>query len=217
MPRSHHARIFFYYIFAKIDFLFFHSSSYLHLPRYYVVGRLPASTPILNGFSGISPRYSLSRNPFTHCGKISPVNIPSWYVPFLLSTIQNGLVHWNWSLLGIEPIFVWNTNTSFPISNIFSFCFRRRSTNVFVCLCFCSNAHRAWSQLSSNTNQFSFLTHSDCSSSNLLVIWTRSVRIWNSTGITTSSPNAIRNRVDLITVLYEVRYAHKALWSFWSQ
>ena len=99
----------------------------------------------------------------------------SLYVPLLLSTIQNGPVHLNRSFPGIEHILVWETSTSLPIMNIFSFCFWCRSTNVIVQHYFCSSAHIAYNLLSSKTSSCSFRTYSDCSSSSLSMTCTCNV------------------------------------------
>ena len=174
-----------------------------------------ASGSIVNGFSSIGSWHGLNQKPFTHFGKILPINVPTWYVPFLPLTIQIGPVHRNRSFPSMEPVFVWNTNTSFPIANCHSVCRRWCSTNAFVCRCFRSKSIIACIRLSSNIITASFQICSDYSSYNLCVAWIRSVGTWNLIGITTSKPKAMRKGVDLMMFNMKSYMPIKHYWVFY--
>ena len=51
------------------------------------------SVVFMKGFGGVGPAYGFSRSPFTFCGRVSPVGVPSVNVPISVATIQYGPVH----------------------------------------------------------------------------------------------------------------------------
>ena len=98
-PRSHHNKNHFSVI-SLPSFFFNAYAIYIFVPCHLIVWSVDCRR---HGFSDVSLWYSLSQNPFTHFDMISLANVPTWYVPFLLLTIQNRLVQRNLSLLGIKP------------------------------------------------------------------------------------------------------------------
>ena len=131
--------------------------------------------------------------------------------------IQNGPVHRNRNFPGMFPIRVWNSRTGFPTSNSFSLPRRCRSTNAFLLLCSSSSCNKLAIRFSSNSSNVASRIRSDSFSLKRSFTWIRKLGIWNSTGITASKPNASRNGVVRMLVLYVVRYAQSALYSFVSQ
>ena len=169
------------------------------------------------GFGGVCPRYGFNRNPLTQFFNVSPASVPRWNVPLKVSIIQNGSIHRNWSFLGINPSHVWNTRTDVPTSNDFLVSRRCRSTKAFLCRHPCSSCVWLVNWSSPISSICSSLFYSDTDSDNHLVIWTHKLGTWNSIGMTASSPNASRNRVDWILILKLVWYAQRALYNFVSQ
>ena len=86
-----------------------------------------------------------------------------------------------------------------------------RSTKAFHRLCSNSNCNRLNILCSSNSHSVSNRIFSDSFSLNRSRTWLCKFGIWNSIGMTASSPNANRNGVVRILVLHPVWYAHSAL------
>ena len=136
------------------------------------------------------------------------------YISFV---IQNGPVHRNCSFLGMLPLQVSNSRTGFPILNSFSLPRWCRSTNAFLLCCSKSSYSKLAIRFSSNSHNVSSQIFSDSFSLRRSFTWILRLGIWNSIGITASIPNANRNGVVRMLVLYVVRYAHSVLCSFVSQ
>ena len=123
----------------------------------------------------------------------------------------------NRSFLGILPIWVWKTNNGLPIPNLFSFPFQRRSTNAFLLHCSSSRCMMLANLCSSSSHRVANRIASDSFSFRRSRTCMRKLGTWNSIGIIASNPNANRNGVVRMLVLYVVRYAQSALCSLVSQ
>ena len=62
------------------------------------------SVVFLKGLGGVAPAYGFNRNPFTFCGRTSPVSVPSVNAPFSMTIIQYGPVQQKRSFQGIFPM-----------------------------------------------------------------------------------------------------------------
>ena len=114
------------------------------------------------------------------------------------------------------PIRVWNTKTSFSISNP-SLPFQCRLTNVVLRRYSNSICTKLSIRCSSSSHNFSNRTHSNSCPLSYSRTCTRKLEIWNSIGMTDSNLNARSNCVDQMLVLYVIPYAHNVLCSVVSQ
>ena len=171
---------------------------------YYVVGSeseddSPQSGLASGGVGSIT--YGFNMNPFTFCGRVSPARVPSVNVQFSAVIIQTGPVQGKRSLLGVLPMRVWNTSTTLPIANNFSFRLRCRSTKALQHCWSSSRIARLCTRVSLRARSCYKCIRSEASSEIRSFTCMHKLGIWNSTGIMASNPYAKRNGVAWTLVL----------------